>query len=163
MIEGSSGLTIDLNSCVTHPMRSLMKLCEMFPSPSAEPPRPDPQHMRDAVEHALNCDDWTGHYRVDLNEFILSYLGYLSPAEIEQYDDFGSWVDVETPDDLANFRQGSFADAASDAQMPPIIVITAPDEGRCHTQIGDGRGRVNWAVAHNVRLHVWHMIHRDCA
>jgi hypothetical protein len=120
-------------------------------------PQPDPVHMRDAIQHA----DWSDAGWTE-TDFTLRYLGLLSADDIEEFDDFSSWVDVENPADLEGFRGGSFAKASRNAQMPPIIIITAPDEGECHTQIGDGRGRVNWAVAHNAKLHAWHMIHKDC-
>jgi len=37
---------------------------------------------------------------------------------------------VTDADDLATFRNGTW-DQSPDTDLPPIIVITAPDEGRC--------------------------------
>lgn len=119
------------------------------------PPKPEQRHLLDAIEHAnLYGEKWT------LADFELKYEGYLSVDEIGNFDDLSSWVEVDDVDDLHGFRQGSWNTGPKN--VPPIVVITAPDEGHCHTQIGDGRGRVNFANAHGLKLHVWHLIYKDC-
>jgi len=119
-------------------------------------PKPKPENIKDAIEHAQTYgENWKP------SDFKIKYIGFLSPDEIKNYDDISSWVEVETPEDLEDFRSGSFS-GGPDLNIPPIIVITAPDEDGCLTQIGDGRGRVNWAIAHNKKLHVYHMVHKDC-
>ena len=83
------------------------------------------------------------------------YAGHLSVEEIRRFDDM-QWLEVWTPADLETFREGSFAGPAR--EMPPIIVVTYPDkDGTSHTEIRDGRGRVNFANAYALRLHVWHL------
>lgn len=119
-----------------------------------KPPEPLPENLLGAVapwvlEHGLRPRDFSRHYE-----------GYLTVEEISQFDDL-SWMQVRTPGDLRSFRGGAFRGEAR--EMPPIIVVTAPKVGVCYTQIGDGRGRVNFAKAHNVRLHVWHLVHKDCS
>lgn len=118
-------------------------------------PKPSPQHIQDAIEHASQFDKQFSRY-----DFALKYEGYLTVDEIGEFDDLSSWVEVESPEDLEDFRGGSFNREPQD--MPPIILITTPYEGTCGTQVGDGRGRVNFAIAHNLRLYVWHLIHRGC-
>jgi hypothetical protein len=118
---------------------------------TALPPQPKRENMLDAIQHA----NWEGH-KWTLSNFELKYEGYLTVDEIRQFDDLSGWLEASEPADMETFRKGSFSGEAR--EMPPIIVITAPDEGRPYTQIGDGRGRVNFAAAHNMRLHVWHMI-----
>ena len=118
-----------------------------------EPPEPLPQNLLDAVgplvlEHGLRPRDFSRHYE-----------GYLTVDEISQFDDL-TWIQVTVPGDLRSFRGGEFQWKAR--EMPPIIVVTAPKAGVCHTQIADGRGRVNFARAHGIRLHVWHLVHKDC-
>ena len=140
---------------MTHDIRrwlnAVRTLCE------AKPPEPTSRDLLDAIDHA---DHWQLGWQ--LSDFELRYLGYLSVDEIGEYDDLGSWPDVETPDDLQSFRGGKFVNAPH-LIASPIIIITAPDEGECHTQVGDGRGRVNYAIAHGIRLHTWHLIHKECA
>lgn len=115
------------------------------------PLQPKREDMLDAIQHA----DHEGHGWT-LNDFRLKYEGYLTVEELWHFDDLTGWLESSEPEDMETFRKGSFSGEAR--EMPPIIVITAPDEGRPYTQIGDGRGRVNFAAAHNMRLHVWHMI-----
>lgn len=119
------------------------------------PPRPLPANIADAIEHA---DSFGGALK--RQDFTLRYEGYLTVGEISIFDDPYGWLEAHEPDDLDDYRQGSFKGEAR--EMPPIIVITAPDDEGCITQIGDGRGRVNFANAHGLRLHVWHLIHRTC-
>jgi hypothetical protein len=119
-------------------------------------PEPLKHHLLDAIRHADAYDQgWT------LADFEIAYLGLLSSDEIGQHDDLSSWVEVRDADDLSSFRNGEWDQPAS-VSLPPIIIITAPDEGRCHTQLGDGRGRVNFAVAHGLRLHTYHMVFQGC-
>jgi hypothetical protein len=119
-----------------------------------EPPEPLPDNLLDAIgplvlEHGLRARDFSRHYE-----------GYLTVEEIKQFDDL-SWMQVTSPEDLRSFRDGAFQ--GKPREMPPIIVVTAPKAGACHTQIGDGRGRVNFAKAHDIHLHVWHLVHKDCS
>ena len=118
-----------------------------------ELPEPLPENLLDALgplvlEHGLHTRDFSRHYE-----------GYLTVDEITHFDDL-TWIQVAVPGDLRSFRDGKFEWRAR--EMPPIIVVTAPKSGVCHTQIGDGRGRVNFARAHGIRLHVWHLVHKDC-
>jgi hypothetical protein len=99
-------------------------------------------------EHNLKPNDFTRHY-----------AGYLTVAEIRQFDDL-PWLQVQTPKDLRSFRGGSFQGPAK--EMPPIVIVTYPANGSRRTEIRDGRGRVNFANAYGLRLHVWHLIHQTC-
>ena len=118
------------------------------------PPRPEPRHMLDALGPPVF------DHRLKPDEFSLEYAGYLSVAEIKQFDDM-PWLEVRTPEDLRSFRDGAFEGPAR--EMPPIIVVTYPAQGALRTEIGDGRGRVNFANAYGARLHVWRLIHRTAA
>jgi hypothetical protein len=144
-------------------------MTETAPPPQQPPSR---RHMLDAIEHA----DVYGDRKWKLSDFKIEYLGFLDMDELSQYDDFSSWVEVTDPADLSDFRQGDFHYPAGE-RMPPVIIITAPDpeedssahlstgkqSGSCMTQVGDGRGRINYAHAHNERLHAYHMIFKGCA
>lgn len=118
-------------------------------------PQPEPRHLLAALgtllfEHRLKPDDFERHY-----------LGSLTVDEIKQLDNM-QWLQVSTPQDLQTFRDGSFEDA-SVSDFPPVIVVTYPVDGRCRTELRDGRGRVNYANAYGLRLNVWHFIHRNCS
>jgi hypothetical protein len=128
-------------------MRKMMTLLESAPRPKAS-------DIRDAITHAdYNEEGWTP---ADFNK---EYLGYMTVDEISGYDDIEGWLEVDTVDDLPSYRDGSFPKEVK--EMPPVILITAPDEGEMRTQIGDGRGRINYAVAHDIKLHVWHLTYKD--
>jgi hypothetical protein len=134
-------------------IRDMIRIIE-----SATPPQPRRDNIRDAIEHAdINGQGWRP------SDFALSYVGHLSVDQIGEFDDLSSWLETDDESDVDGFRDGSFAGRPSADALPPIIVITAPDEGTCHTQIGDGRGRVNYAHAMNLKLHVWHLVHRECS
>jgi hypothetical protein len=129
-------------------------MSQQSPVSRSKPPQPEPRHLLAAVgplvlEHRLNPNDFTRR----------RYAGYLTVAEIRQFDDL-SWLQVQTPKDLRSFRDGSFQGPAR--EMPPIVVVTYPVNGLCRTEIRDGRGRVNFANAYGLRLHVWHLIHQTC-
>ncbi|MBO9650258.1 MAG: hypothetical protein J7605_17260 [Variovorax sp.] len=83
------------------------------------------------------------------------YVGRLTVEEIRQFaaDDDFTWLEVERPADLRTFRDGAFDTPAH--EVPAVLAYTAPIEGRRQTRIGEGRGRINFARAHNMRLHVW--------
>jgi hypothetical protein len=134
-------------------MRELMTLVE-----ASTPPAPRADNIADAIDHADH--EGNGWSRKD---FSLHYVGLLSVDEIEQYDDVSAWLEVDDEGDIDSFRSGSFAGRPTADALPPIILITAPDEDTCHTQIGDGRGRVNYAHAMKIKLHVWNLVHRDCS
>jgi len=111
--------------------------------------------LYDAIEHADWEDQgWT------LEDFDIEYLGELTPEQLEEYDDLSSWVEVDEEDDLEGFRGEEWLNRAKkwkESGIPPIVVISAPDEGTLRTQIGDGRGRVNFAVAHEMSVPTYHM------
>lgn len=125
---------------------------------SVVPPKPVMDNMADAIDHA----DIYGDAGWSMDDFRTEYVGYLTVRELSQFDDIDSWIEVSGQDDLDGFRQGEW-NQSPDIEFPPVIVITAPDpDGGCMTQIGDGRGRVNFANAHGLRVHVYHMIHQNC-
>ena len=120
-------------------------------------PRASEQDMLDAIEHADVYGDqgWT------LDDFTITSLGAVPMDRIRSFDDFSSWVDVDPSDyeglsvedrveKLAEFRGPEWAQRAEKwltEGVPPIVVIDAPDEDGMHEQIGDGRGRINFALA----------------
>jgi hypothetical protein len=80
--------------------------------------------------------------------------------EVLGWDDYGSWGEFskgelaklppdEAKEELSRYRGGSWADRAlawlKAKKIPPIVLVDGK-EARC---IGDGRGRVNFAMAFN--------------
>ena len=125
---------------------------------AAVPPRASERDMLDAIQHADVYGDqgWT------LDDFTITPLGEVSMDRISEFDDFSSWVDVDPSDyeglsveerieKLSEFRGPKWSARAErwlKEGVPPIVVIDAPDsEGGLHEQIGDGRGRINFALA----------------
>lgn len=92
-------------------------------------------------------------------DFTLRYQGYLLVDEIRHFGDL-AWMQVRTTEDLISFRDGEFG--GPPREMPPIVVVTYPENGSVRNAIGDGRGRVNFANAHGLRLYVWRLIHNTC-
>ena len=131
-------------------MREIITLIENWTAQTA--PQPSQADLMDAIEHADHSQHgW------DLSDFDLKYEGFLSVEEIRSFDSL-DWLDCDDDDDLTNFRGGNFASNGKKLAKNPIVIITAPDEGFLNTQIGDGRGRVNYANVHDCNLHVWHLI-----
>ncbi len=129
--------------------------------------RPSDRDVADAIQHAGG--EWKS------SDFDAKYLGVLSPAQLGQYDDLDSWVELDASDfrgrtvaeqraTLAEFRGEKWADMAMTwkrSGVPPIVVMTWPDEdGGEITQIADGRGRVNAAVALGMKVPAWHYTFR---
>jgi hypothetical protein len=94
---------------------------------------------------------------------IKRYIGYLTVDEVRRFatDDDFAWLEVERPRDLRKFRNGEFD--APPHEVPPVLAYTAPIDGRSQTRIGEGRGRINFARAHNMRLDVWCLVYPDTA
>lgn len=131
--------------------------------------RPSHADMMDAIEHADSMGDqgWT------VADFDLKFLGNLDVRDLGQYDDLSSWMDFKPGEfkgqpvedrleELRSFRGPQWFERAKHwvkDGIPPIIVITAPDseEGQEMTQIGDGRGRTNFAAVMDMKLPVWEM------
>lgn len=118
-------------------------------------PKPKDSDIEDAISHAD-----TGGYGWDRTDFHLEYEGYKTVDELYDYDDIDRWLEVYDEDDLEDFRDGKFSNVNEEPN--PIIVIVFPEDGGCHEEIGDGRGRVNYANAKGIKLHVYRMIHKDC-
>lgn len=93
--------------------------------------------------------------------FTKRYVGYLTVDEIRRFaaDDDFAWLEVERVADLRKFRNGEFD--APPHEVPPVLAYTAPIDGRCQTRIGEGRGRINFAKAHKMRLHLWCLVYPD--
>ncbi len=134
---------------------------------------PSRQDLEDAIEHAdaYGSAGWTPE------DFSLEFLGNLTPDQIGEHDDLSSWVELD-PEDfkglnmkekialLADFRGLDWAQRALGwlkRGIPPIVVIEYPDpeEGTPREEIGDGRGRVNLAIALGLKVPTWKMTHRD--
>jgi hypothetical protein len=127
--------------------------------------------MLDAIQHAdIDNKGWT------LSDFDVVDLGMLSYDDLLGYDDLSGWLEFtpgelkgmqdvgdEVYEDLAHYRGEDFAERALQWKregFPPIVIITAPVEDSLHTQIGDGRGRVNIAVAFGLPIPAVHLIWR---
>jgi hypothetical protein len=136
------------------------------------PPNVNPKDLQDAIEHADIYGDqgWT------IQDFDIKYLGEISLDDLHQYDDLFSWVDIEKGEfagmsieerlaELASFRGPQWAERAKQwlrTGIPPIVIISAPvvTEHELYTQIGDGRGRVNFAHAMDIdKIPAYHMIY----
>jgi hypothetical protein len=128
--------------------------------------------LLDAIEHAdFSLDqDW------ELKDFKIRKLGMIPLKMLHRYDDM-SWLDLLPEDfegmsteerlkELEDFRGPKWAQMARKwlkEGIPPIVIISAPSvsENELYTQIGDGRGRVNFAHALGIkRIPVVHMIYR---
>lgn len=127
---------------------------------------PSEADMEDAIQHA----DTMGDSGWSVKDFTLKFLGDLTPAELSQYDDISAWLDVHPSDfeglgteekfrELESFRGKDWALRAREwlkTGIPPIIVIDAPDLSEpgspYHLQIGDGRGRTNFALAFGLQI-----------
>lgn len=140
-------------------MYNLLARKHRFIARLASPPPPKREDLEDAIQHADTYGDqgWT------VEDFDIEFLGYLTTDEISQYDDFSSWVDAEPNEELDDsFRGKDWLNRSrqwTQANIPPVIVISAPvvSENELYTQIGDGRGRVNFAVSTGIKLPVYHM------
>lgn len=135
--------------------------------------KPSSRDIADAIQHAdsYGTADW------DSSDFSLNFLGNLTASEVGQYDDLSSWMELRSKDFeglslkekmqlLADFRGKKWAERASTwlkDGIPPIVIITYPDEdsGQPNTVIGDGRGRVNFASAFNIRVPTWELTHKS--
>jgi len=118
-----------------------------------------PEDLSDAVEHtsqmAEDYGSWPGERPI-----VLRYLGRLTVEQIRKKangDDFSSWMELDPgDDDRVGYRGEAWLqmmhDLASRNAIPPIILTTIPNYG---TIVGDGRGRVNFANATNMRLPVY--------
>lgn len=119
----------------------------------------DERDLLDAIQHA----DLYGDQGWTLDDFKIVSLGEVPLGRIREYEDWGAWIDVDPEDyvglsveerlaKLAEFRGPRWAERAAGwlkNGVPPIVVIDAPivDEHSVHRQIGDGRGRINFALA----------------
>ena len=130
-----------------------------FVNKVASHPLPKKEDLEDAIQHA----DIYGDQGWVIEDFDIEFLGYLTTDEISQYDDFSSWIDVEPNEELDESFRGSEwlhrSQQWNEANTPPVIVISAPvvSENELYTQIGDGRGRINFAVSKGIKLPVYHM------
>lgn len=112
----------------------------------------------DAIEHASDCSSIS----LELEDFEIKDLGYLNSKQLYQFDDISSWIDIEDEEDLISYRKGYFKDFDPDFDFEAIIIITYPTEERCATEIGDGRGRINFINYYNRSIKAFHMIHHLC-
>jgi len=141
---------------------AILKIATRFASrigAFASPPPPKLKDLQDAIEHADIYGDqgWT------IEDFNIEFLGYLGRQELNAYDDIDSWLDTEEGEELNDgFRGQDWLQRANkwtQNTIPPVIIITAPvvSEGQLHTQVGDGRGRINYAIATGIKVPVYHM------
>ena len=143
-------------------MKRLMENFRKFIN-EVEGPRPSDDDIYDAIEHAESAfrdlPGWT------TSDFEMKYLGELTVDDLRGYDDIDSWLETDEgdPESLEDYRSSvNWSDISASwgtDNIPPIIITTAPmdEEGGEHTQVSDGRGRVNYANAMDTSLHVWHM------
>lgn len=111
------------------------------------------QDLLDALDHV---SDVIGR-KLNINNFNISDIGFLSVRDLENYDNLSSWVEIEEDElryatkeergrEILSFRGKDFLRKAlvwiDSCAINPIIIIQT-NEFSC---IGDGRGRVNIAV-----------------
>jgi hypothetical protein len=123
--------------------------------------------LKDAVQHADIIDEgWI------VPDFDLRALGDRSVKQLQVMLDEGmeGWLEVDPGDieELDSFRGPAWHERAKtwlNEGIPPVIVVTAPDcnDGvasarKNFTVLGDGRGRVNFAVAYRLKLPVVHAV-----
>ncbi len=134
---------------------------------------PRVEDLVDAIEHAeVSAMVPTGTWA--LEDFDLKYIGMLSADDLMYYDDIEAWYAIG-PEDvkgmsedqkltiLKGFRGREWIERVKrwrkrgTWEIPPLIVITHPDEGGLYTQIGDGRGRAVLANILGICVPVWHL------
>jgi hypothetical protein len=121
--------------------------------------KPDIDDLNDAIQHAdvYGDQEWT------LADFTVVPLGEQTLARIRQHEDWGGWIDVDPRDyeglsveerlaELESFRGAAWVERAREwlkTGVPPIVIIDAPTvvDYQLERQLGDGRGRVNFALA----------------
>ncbi len=112
--------------------------------------------IKDAVEHAVMQEDssFTGNVYFSIDESKEMPL-----SEILKWDDYSSWGEFdfgefknlsaeEQTSTLNSFRPGYGELVKSWKEIPPIILVNMLNGDRC---IGDGRGRVNYAMASGIK------------
>jgi hypothetical protein len=141
-----------------------------------------PKDIEDAIYQAKDAfspmPDWTE------DDFDLQYLGELKVEDFYEYDDLSGWLEIGRgelegldPDalnakyseemlTLEEYRGEEWAQKAlnwiRNKDIPAIIIITAPDpDGGLHTQVGDGRGRINLANGFDIAIPAYHLIYKD--
>lgn len=108
--------------------------------------------ISDAIEHSIMIDSpyFSGNVFFDKE-----FEGKMSLEEILNWDDYSSWGEFsweefkgfskeEIIKELNNFRSGYGDLVFTWKSIPPIVLVELLDGTRC---IGDGRGRVNYAMA----------------
>lgn len=127
--------------------------------------RPSDKDLMDAIQHASieNDESW------NIKDFDLRFEGNLTARQLQEFDSL-DWMDIDprakdhSQDSLDDFRGKGWIERARKWQtegIPPIVVITAPSpyqENHMETQIGDGRGRVNFATMTGMKIPVWHLV-----
>lgn len=122
--------------------------------------------LLDAVQQA----DLAGDQGWTIDDFDVVYVGHKTLSTIRRFEDWGGWIDVDPRDfdgltkeqrlkQLEDFRGAAWAHRAagwlegSKPSIPPVVVIQAPivSENQLDWQIGDGRGRINLALAMGIK------------
>lgn len=129
--------------------------------------------LLDAIQHA---DMSGGDQGWVLDDFDTKYLGELTISQIKKYDDVDPWLEFDAGElkglpeakareRLTSYRGSAFADRAmtwvKTGLFPPVVIISAPtvSESYLETMVGDGRGRINVAVAFGIKkLPVYKMV-----
>lgn len=133
-------------------------------------PSPKKQDILDAIEHAEGCVQ----EKFSPNEFKLRYYGFLPPFFLRKYDDIDSWLEFDKEDKnlstenkmelLRDFRGSKWAKMAYswlENGIPPVILISIPmSEKELIPMVGDGRGRISFAVLFNKKVPVYHLIYK---
>jgi len=121
--------------------------------------------LKDAIKHI-------GGYNLEINDFEIKNLGEVTIDWIEYYEDISSWIEVDKEDykgmdfneKVEQFKYDTerirLVNNLKEWGISPIVMITAPidpdtgefdENGRIETQLGDGRGRVNFAIAFGLK------------
>lgn len=118
--------------------------------------QPSKQDILDAINHASEVFDIE---KQKFNKTKLRFLGNLSLIELNKYDDLNSWLEL-SPDDSNNYASYRGHDWEERSKkwniegIPPVIIVTS-SKG---SVVGDGRGRINFANMHNLKVPTWELV-----
>jgi hypothetical protein len=132
-----------------------MLLSPIIFSESVAARNPSEQDLNDALEMAIESypEELEGK---SIEDFDLKYLGKLKVFQLAKYADLSSWLEsIDTEEEMRSFRGDKWFERMEkfyqEGSIPPIVVV----QGENFVDIGDGRGRVNYANWKGIPLTVW--------
>jgi hypothetical protein len=116
---------------------------------------PSSKDIDDALEMAAESypEEMKGK---TVDDFDIEYLGELSVEQLGEYADLSSWLEsIDDEDEMRSFRGDKWFERMErfyeNGLIPPIVIV----EGESFVDIGDGRGRVNYANWKGIPLKAW--------